>query len=229
MHLSEEPFVIILSFSFFWLALSAVSVCLFICFCSPVLKGDESILCFSVWEKFQQQTFYGPPSSWELRGAQLFLLRGRRGEARQVETQARSMFGCWCRWRRFEKINGFVLYRLAAVRSHFNITFPPKYSFHYSMYAMTVHIWIHAEKAWIIPPPTELDKRKEDRSWENVQRERGKRVMELIYKQNDNQLQSKQRETLRERNAGRQLEREDWEVRLRLERDWGLLGGCGSP
>ncbi len=63
----------------------------------------------------------------------------------------------------------------------------------------------------------------------NVQRERGKRVMELIYKQNDNQLQSRQRERLRERNAGRQLEREDWEVRLRLERDCGLLGGCGSP
>lgn len=56
---------------------------LFICvfFCSPVLKGDESILYFSVWEKFQQQTFYSLPSSWELRGAQLFLLRGRQGEA----------------------------------------------------------------------------------------------------------------------------------------------------
>lgn len=38
-------------------------VCLFVyllfCFspCSLVLKGDESILCFSVWEKFQQQMF----------------------------------------------------------------------------------------------------------------------------------------------------------------------------
>lgn len=68
MQLSEEPFVMLLFFlSFFlllsfWLAYSSVSVCLFICFFvfpprSPVLKGDESILCFSVWEKFQQQTF----------------------------------------------------------------------------------------------------------------------------------------------------------------------------
>lgn len=36
-------------------------VCLFVYLLfsprSPVLKGDESILCFSVWEKFQQQTF----------------------------------------------------------------------------------------------------------------------------------------------------------------------------
>ena len=59
-----------------------------------MLKGDESILCFSVWEKFQQQTFCSPPSSRELRGAQLFLLRGRRGEARQVETLTRSLIRC---------------------------------------------------------------------------------------------------------------------------------------
>lgn len=38
--------------------------------------------------------FAALPSSRELRGAQLFLLRGRRGEARQVETLARSLARC---------------------------------------------------------------------------------------------------------------------------------------
>lgn len=53
-------------FFIFWLcgwALSTVSVC-FVFFHSPVLKGDETILCFSVWERFQQQTFSGSPSPW---------------------------------------------------------------------------------------------------------------------------------------------------------------------
>lgn len=38
-------------------------LCLFLfllIFCSSVLKGDESISHFSMWEKFQQQTFYSP-------------------------------------------------------------------------------------------------------------------------------------------------------------------------
>lgn len=125
------------------LAYSAVSVCLFaslffFSFFSPVLKGYESILCFSVWEKFQQQTFHSTPnprppppipSSWELRGGSAIFAAGemRRGEARQVETQTRSMFGCWWRWGRCEKINRFVLYRLAAVQNLFNIYLsPPK-------------------------------------------------------------------------------------------------------
>lgn len=113
----HRPFI----FLFFSLGLFCC-VCLFICFsffffCSPVLKVDESILCFSVWEKFRQQTFYSPPFSWEPRGAQLFLLRGET----QEETRARSMFGCGWRKGRCEKINDFVLYRLAAVQKPFNI------------------------------------------------------------------------------------------------------------
>lgn len=59
--------------------------------------------------------------------------------------------------------------------------------------------------------------------------------MELIYNQNDNRLQSRRREkeregetewreTLEDSTGG-----EDREVSLRLERDCGLLGGCGSP
>lgn len=66
MQLSEEPFVMLLfffpffsSFLFGWPTLLCLFVYLLFCFFprSPVLKGDESILCFSVWEKFQQQTF----------------------------------------------------------------------------------------------------------------------------------------------------------------------------
>lgn len=117
--------------SAFWSALSAVSVCLFVYllffffFCSPVLKGDESILCFSVWEKFQQQTFCSPPLFTGAKRSSAIFAAGetRRGEA---SGNARSMFGCWWRWGRCEKINGFVLYRLAAVQKPSLIfTFPP--------------------------------------------------------------------------------------------------------
>lgn len=114
-------------------SLLCLSVCLFICFffffCSPVLKGDESILCFSVWEKFQQQTFCSPPLFTGAKRSSAIFAAGetRRGEASgNARSLARSMFGCWWRWGRCEKINGFVLYRLAAVQKPSLIfTFPP--------------------------------------------------------------------------------------------------------
>lgn len=128
-HLSSSFFFFFSSA--FWSALSAV--CLFICFffffCSPVLKGDESILCFSVWEKFQQQTFCSPPLFTGAKRSSAIFAAGetRRGEASgNARSLARSMFGCWWRWGRCEKINGFVLYRLAAVQKPSLIfTFPP--------------------------------------------------------------------------------------------------------
>lgn len=114
-------------------SLLCLSICLFICFffffCSPVLKGDESILCFSVWEKFQQQTFCSPPLFTGAKRSSAIFAAGetRRGEASgNARSLARSMFGCWWRWGRCEKINGFVLYRLAAVQKPSLIfTFPP--------------------------------------------------------------------------------------------------------
>lgn len=142
MQLSKEPFVIILFFFFFlrFLVGPLCCVCLFVClfaffffFCSPVLKGDESILCFSVWEKFQQQTFCSPPLFTGAKRSSAIFAAGetRRGEASGnarslARSLARSMFGCWWRWGRCEKINGFVLYRLAAVQKPSLIfTFPP--------------------------------------------------------------------------------------------------------
>lgn len=138
MQLSKEPFVIILFFFFFlrFLVGPLCCVCLFVClfaffffFCSPVLKGDESILCFSVWEKFQQQTFCSPPLFTGAKRSSAIFAAGetRRGEASgNARSLARSMFGCWWRWGRCEKINGFVLYRLAAVQKPSLIfTFPP--------------------------------------------------------------------------------------------------------
>lgn len=68
-------------------SLLCLSICLFICFffffCSPVLKGDESILCFSVWEKFQQQTFCSPPLFTGAKRSSAIFAAGetRRGEA----------------------------------------------------------------------------------------------------------------------------------------------------
>lgn len=138
MQLSKEPFVIILFFFFFlrFLVGPLCCVCLFVClfaffffFCSPVLEGDESILCFSVWEKFQQQTFCSPPLFTGAKRSSAIFAAGetRRGEASgNARSLARSMFGCWWRWGRCEKINGFVLYRLAAVQKPSLIfTFPP--------------------------------------------------------------------------------------------------------
>lgn len=75
-------------------------VCLFVClfaffffFCSPVLKGDESILCFSVWEKFQQQTFCSPPLFTGAKRSSAIFAAGetRRGEA---SGNARSLARC---------------------------------------------------------------------------------------------------------------------------------------
>lgn len=95
MQLSKEPFVIILFFFFFFLRFLVgplCCVCLFVClfaffffFCSPVLKGDESILCFSVWEKFQQQTFCSPPLFTGAKRSSAIFAAGetRRGEARR--------------------------------------------------------------------------------------------------------------------------------------------------
>lgn len=82
----HHPFYFFLLFG--WPSLPCLFVYLLLFFfLSPVLKGDESILCFSVWEKFQQQTFYSPPSSRELRGAQLFFATGgdeaRRGKRKR--------------------------------------------------------------------------------------------------------------------------------------------------
>lgn len=63
---------------------------------------------------------------------------------------------------------------------------------------MTVHIWKQTEKKLLLflrRPSSFLTRGKKTIHGKLVQREKGKRVMELIYNQNDNQLQSRQRET----------------------------------
>lgn len=82
-------------------SLLCLSICLFICFffffCSPVLKGDESILCFSVWEKFQQQTFCSPPLFTGAKRSSAIFAAGetRRGEASgNARSLARSLARC---------------------------------------------------------------------------------------------------------------------------------------
>lgn len=71
---------------------------------------------------------------------------------------------------------------------------------------MTVHTWIRVENCPVFCNTP--DKKKEDASRGKLCKGKGgKRVMEVIYNQNDNQLQSRQWQRQRERNARRQLEK----------------------
>lgn len=95
-HLSSSCF-----FLFAWPTLLCLFIYLFFgaffFFCSSVLKGDESILCFSVWEKFQQQTFLQPSLFMGAKRSSAIFAAGetRRGKWKRELAQC---FGCW--WRK---------------------------------------------------------------------------------------------------------------------------------
>lgn len=77
---------------------------------------------------------------------------------------------------------------------------------------MTAHVWIQTEKSIfssLLSSFTPMTRGKKNIHGKVVQREGGNRVMEVIYNQNDKQLQSRQRQRqrMRERNARRQLEK----------------------
>lgn len=133
MQLSEEPFVILFFLWLFgWPPLPCLLVYLLVFFFlgSRVLKRDESILRFSAWERFRQQTFTALPfhGSWEELS---YFYDGGEEARRRRKTSSLLETG--------KMVKARMALFFTVVPNPINVDLCPK-DIRSSMYAVTVHI-----------------------------------------------------------------------------------------